>query len=139
MIILDTNVVSEPLRLRGDPQVTIWLGQQLAGTLFVTAVTVSELLTGVEVLPPGRRRDALRVAVNDSIADLFAGRILPFEANAAVAYASAMGRARTVGASIRIADGQIAAIALVHGFSVATRDAAPFRAAGVPIIDPWKA
>ena len=139
MIIADTNVVSEPLRLRGDPRVTEWLRRQAPGTLFITAISVSELLTGVEVLPAGRRRDTLRIAVSDAIASLFGSRILPFDLDAAIAYASAMGRARFAGASIRIADGQIAAIALTHRFAVATRDASPFIAAGVPVIDPWTA
>lgn len=137
MIFLDTNVISEPLRARPVPAVQHWLDRQLVETLFVTAVSVSELLLGVATLPQGRRRDALDADVRRSLSDLFGSRILPFDEPAAFAYADLMARARADGMTIGTADGQIAAIARVHGFAVATRDAAPFAAAGVAVIDPW--
>ncbi len=68
---------------------------------------------------------------------LFGSRLLPFDKAAAVAYAPIIGRAREAGQVISVADGQIAAIAMVHGFAVATRDTAPFKAAGVQVINPW--
>lgn len=69
---------------------------------------------------------------------LFGSRILSFDQQAAIVYAPIVGRARTSGRLISVADGQIAAIAAVHGFTIATRDTAPFVAAGVPIINPWE-
>jgi len=69
---------------------------------------------------------------------LFKNRILPFDERAAIAYAPVVTRARTAGKIISVADGQIAAIAAVHGFAVATRDTTPFVSAGVPVINPWK-
>jgi len=65
-------------------------------------------------------------------------RILPFDERAAIAYAPLVTRARAVGKIISVADGQIAAIAAVHGFAVATRDTTPFVSAGVPVVNPWK-
>ena len=139
MIILDTNVISEPLRARPVPAVQHWLDRQLVETLFVTAVSVSELLLGVATLPQGRRRDALGAEVRRSLCELFGSRILPFDQAAAFAYADLVARARANGLAIGTADGQIAAIAQAHGFAVATRDAGPFLAAGVAVIDPWTA
>ncbi len=138
MIVLDTNVVSEPMKTNGNRGVQDWLDQQAAETLYLTATSLSELLVGVEILPEGKRKGGLQVALSELLAMLFGARILPFDQQAAIAYARLVGRARIGGCPISVADGQIAAIAVVHGFTVATRDTAPFVAAGVPVINPWK-
>lgn len=139
MIILDTNVVSEPMRRQSDPSVQAWLDEQVAETLYVTAISLSELLVGVDALREGKRKQSLARALGELIDGLFGPRILPFDRDAALAYARIVGRARAAGKSISVADGQIAAIAAVHGFTVATRDTAPFVASGVPVINPWAA
>ena len=100
---------------------------------------MAELLVGIEILPTGRKRDRLKSALTASLSHLFEDRILCFDQHAAASYASAVAWTRSHGMTIGVADGQIAAIALVHGFAVATRDAAPFIAAGVAVIDPWAA
>lgn len=139
MIILDTNVVSEPMRPSGSPAVRAWLDRQVAETLYLTATGLSELMLGIEVLPSGRRREELRAGLAELLDTLFESRILSFDAAAAHAFARLVAQARSAGRAISVADGQIAAIATVHGFRVATRDRAPFEAAGVPVIDPWAA
>lgn len=139
MIILDINVASEPMRPSGSPAVRDWLDRQAAETLYLTATSLSELMLGVEILPAGRRRDELRIGLAELLDTLFENRILPFDAPAAHAFARLVAQACNAGRTIAVADGQIAAIAAVHGFSVATRDRAPFEAAGVPVIDPWAA
>ena len=138
MIILDTNVVSEPLRSMGDPHVRDWLDRQLGETLYLTSINLAELLLGVEMLPSGRRREDLGVALEKTVATLFGPRVLPFDSSAARAYAGLMARARAQGRAIGVADGQIAAIAQVHGFTVASRDTAPFLAAGLSVLNPWE-
>lgn len=138
MIILDTNVVSEPMKPSGNPSVQAWLDQQIAETLYLTATSLSELLVGIEILPDGKRKEGLDAALLKLLERLFGPRILPFNQQAAIAYAPLVGRARTGGCIISVADGQIAAIAAVHGFNVATRDTEPFVAAGVPVINPWE-
>ena len=138
MIVLDTNVVSEPMRRNGDPAVRTWLDQQAAETLYLTATSLSELLVGIEILPDSRRKKGLADALSELLISLFGSRILAFDQPAAMAYAPLVRRARTRGRLISVADAQIAAIAAAHGFSVATRDTAPFLAAGVPVINPWK-
>jgi predicted nucleic acid-binding protein len=139
MIILDTNVVSEPMRSRADRRVIEWLDAQAAETLFLTTISLAELLVGVAFLPDGARKTEISAALKDLLANLFGDRILAFDQPSARSYARLMSHARSAGQAIPVADGQIAAIALAHGFSVAARDAAPFRAAGVKVIDPWQA
>jgi toxin FitB len=138
MIILDTNVISEPMKIDGNAAVQAWLDMQVAETLFLTAVGLSELLLGIEVLPVGKRKQALAAALGDQIRVLFGPRILPFDQNAADAYAGLIARSREAGNAISVIDGQIAAIAAVHDFAVATRDVGPFEAAGVTVINPWE-
>lgn len=139
MIVLDTNVVSEPLRPAPAVSVLGWLDRQHPHTLYLTAITAAELFDGVGRLPAGRRRDELASAIERRVLPLFAGRILPFDEAAAVAFPRITARARAAGHATSMADACIAAIALSRNFAVATRDTAPFMAAGLEVIDPWQA
>lgn len=137
MILLDTNVMSEPLRHAPEPRVIAWIDAQAMETLFLSAITVAELRAGVALLPAGKRRAGLHENLEKRVLPLFAGRVLPCDLACTPAYAALMAKARSVGLAIATADGYIAAIAATHGFTVATRDTAPFVAAGVPVINPW--
>ena len=125
------------MRPQGDPAVQAWLDRQEAETLYVTAVSLSELLVGIELVPAGKRRANLAVSLARLLERLFGSRVLAFDQPAAIAYASAVARTRAVGYTISVADAQIAAIALVTGFTVATRDTDPFAAARIPVVNPW--
>jgi predicted nucleic acid-binding protein len=138
MIVLDTNVISEPLKPRADQSVIRWLDSQTPETLFLTATVLSEVLTGIALLPAGKRKLGMEMAMQSLLAKLFAGRFLSFDREAAIAFALLGSRAAAKGFSISVADCQIAAIAAVHGFAVATRDTAPFLAAGMPVVNPWE-
>lgn len=137
MIILDTNVVSEAVKINRNVDVVQWLDNQSAETLYLTAISLSELLLGVEVLPRGKRKEGLSAGLADLLAKLFGSRILSFDRSAATTYSVLIGKARSAGKTVSMADGQIAAIADAHGFIVATRDTIPFNALGVPVINPW--
>ena len=137
MILLDTNVVSEPLRPAPAARVIEWIDAQLLETLFLSAITVAELRAGVALLPAGRRRTGLQQSLETQVLPLFAGRVLPFDLGCTQAYAELMARARASGFAIASVDGYIAAIAAANGFAVATRDAGPFEAAGATVINPW--
>ena len=137
MIVLDTNVVSELMRDSPQPQVLSWLDDQLASTLFVTAITEAELRYGVEILPAGQRRDRLFAEVEGTLREDFAGRILPFDSAAARAYAVIAADRRAAGRPISQADCQIAAIARSRGARVATRDVDDFAGCGVEVMNPW--
>ena len=138
MILLDTNVVSEPLRSGPDARVIEWIDAQPLETLFLSAITVAELRAGVALLPAGKRRAGLRTSLETRVLPLFAGRVLPFDLGCTQAYAELMAKARTSGLAIASADGYIAAIAAANGFTVATRDTGPFEAAGAAVINPWQ-
>ena len=138
MIVLDTNVVSEAMKPAPDRAVRDWLDEQAAETLYLTSVTIAELLFGIGALPAGRRKQALATTL-DGVLGLFDGRILPFDTDAARRYADLAVAARDAGRGFPTPDGYIAAIAVSRGFAVATRDASAFDAAGVAVIDPWTA
>jgi predicted nucleic acid-binding protein len=136
MILLDTNVVSEAMKPEPDPAVRQWLDDQVAETLFLSSVTLAELLFGIGALPEGKRKDRLAAAI-DGLTQLFADRILPFDTDAARRYADLAVAARAAGKGFPTPDGYIAAIAAAHELSVASRDTSPYRAAGLAVIDPW--
>ena len=137
MILLDTNVVSEPLRRAPEPRVARWLDAQALETLHLSAITVAELRFGVRSLPAGRRRDRLDEDLEQRILPMFAGRVLAFDLAASQDYAELMARARSAGRAISVSDGYIAAIAAANAMTVATRDTAPFEAAGLGTVNPW--
>lgn len=138
MILLDTNVVSEAMKPMPDDAVRRWLDEQAAETLYLSSVTIAELMFGIGALPRGKRKDKLAGAL-DGVMELFADRVLPFDIDAARHYAGLAVKARAVGKGFPTPDGYIAAIAASKGFVVATRDTSAFHAADIEIIDPWKA
>ncbi len=137
MIILDTNVVSEPLRPRPEPAVLTWLDAQAPETLCLTSINLAELLAGIAALPAGRRRNRLAQALNEQVMPLFEGRVFGFDTQAAHAFARVHAGAAAAGNPISFADGAIAAIAAAHGCLIATRNVRDFKGAGVEVIDPW--
>ncbi len=138
MILLDTNVISEPLKLSADAGVLSWIDAQAIETLYLSTISLAEIRFGIESLPPGKRRETLHNSLEQRILPLFSGRILSFDAQASDAYAKLRARAREQGKAIAPADGYIAAIAMAKGLIVATRDTGPFEAAGLAVINPWK-
>ena len=136
MIVLDTNVVSEAMKPEPQQVVRDWLNNQAAETLYLSSVTLAELLFGIAALSAGKRKDMLALAL-DGLMGLFRDRVLPFDIDAARHYAELAVKAKTSGRSFLTADGYIAAIAVSRGFIVASRDMAPFAAAGVTVINPW--
>ncbi len=137
MIILDTNVVSEPLRPEPDPTVIDWLNAQEPETLYLTTVNQAELLAGIDTMPAGRRRTELKQALMDRIMPLFEGRLLAFDRQAAHAFARINASAQGAGNPISFADGAIAAIASAHGFILATRNVRDFKGTDIKLINPW--
>lgn len=137
MIVLDTNVVSEAMKPEPHPSVRAWLNDQAAATLFLSSVTLAELLFGIAALPAGKRKDMLAQAL-DGLMGLFRDRVLPFDTDAARRYAELAVTAKSGGRGFPTPDGYIAAIAASRGFIVASRDTAPYEAARVAVINPWK-
>ncbi|TIV85982.1 MAG: type II toxin-antitoxin system VapC family toxin, partial [Mesorhizobium sp.] len=133
----DTNVVSEVMRPRPNPAVLAWLDDQVAETLYLSSITLAEVLFGIEAMPAGRRKNGLAEAFA-AICAIFDQRMLGFDVEAARRYSSLAAKARAAGKGFPVPDGYIAAIAAAKGFTVASRDTAPFYAAGVSVINPWE-
>ena len=138
MILLDTNVVSELMRSSPNPVVETWVAERSVEELFFSAIGEAELRYGVAVMPAGRRRDRLASEIEAMLREDFEGRVLPFDSEAAHAYAELASARRVAGRPISIADCQIAAIAKSRDMAVATRNVRDFTDLGVDVIDPWK-
>ncbi len=137
MIILDTNVVSEPLRPRPNREVLDWLDRQSPETLYLTTINIAELWTGIEILPAGKRRTQLQNLMSTDVLPLFENRVLSFDEEAALAFARVAAKAQAAGNRIDFADCAIAAIATARGFMLATRNTKDFKGSGVELLNPW--
>ena len=137
MIVLDTNVLSEPLKLRPDEQVLAWLAS-LDEEAGVTSISVGELLTGVRALPVGRRREGLLEAIEATLRT-FAGSVLAYDEAAARHYARLQESRRGAGRPLPVEAGMIAAICVARGTTLATRNSSDFAGLGLDLVDPWSA
>lgn len=139
MILLDTNVISEYLRERPHAAVSAWLDAQPEEDLWTTSVVLAELLSGVEMMPTGRKQKALRDSIEEMISADFRGQVLAFNLPAARHYAQILAARRKIGRPIHEFDAQIAAIARLHGASLATRNVDDFAACNLDLVNPWEA
>ena len=137
MIVLDTNVISELMKAKPEPAVFAWVSRQPPEDLFISTISMAEILYGIELLPKGKRRDGLLLEAEATFARHFAARILAFDEHAARVFGSIVAARRIRGRPIGIADGQIAAIVRCHQASLATRDTGDFEGSGVQLINPW--
>ena len=137
MIVLDTNVISEPLKRLPEPRVMEWLDNQSAETLFLTTISRAELRFGVLKLPDGKRKSALAVQI-ERVLELFKDRTLDFDAAAADKLAEIAAHGEKIGKPAVAPDAYIAACAAARGFAVATRNVGHFKHAGIRVIDPWE-
>lgn len=137
MIVLDTNVVSELMKDRPQPEVLAWVDDQLADALFITTITEAEIRAGIAVLPDGQRRRGLLAAAEHVFGVSFAERILPFDSEAARAYGFVAAGRRAAGRLISTHDCLIAAITRSQGTAIATRNVDDFEGCGVEITNPW--
>ncbi len=136
-VLLDTNVVSELLRPSPNPIVEGWVAGRQAADLNFSAVGEAELRYGVAVLPAGRRRDALALAIEAILREDFEDRVLPFDSAAAREYADIAASRRAAGRPVAPADCQIAAIARSRDLTVATRNVRDFADMEIELVDPW--
>lgn len=138
MILLDTNVISELMKMQPDPSVLSWLDKQSGSDLFTSAVTKAEIELGIALLPDGKRRDSIAAAANIMFTQDFAHRILSFDGAVASFYATLVSHRMGIGRPISVEDAQIAAIALRHDLVLATRNVKDFLGIErMEIVDPW--
>lgn len=136
MILVDTNVLSELTKPKPEDRVVNWL-EMNEPALAAPTIALAELRYGIERLPQGRRRSSLQ-QFWQTTRDRFRGRIFSFDERAAETYGEVAAVAERAGRRLNVQDGQIAAIALVHRMTVATRNTGHFEAAGVAIVNPWE-
>lgn len=136
MIVVDTNVVAEVMRSEPNEVVRRWGLALPSDESYTTAITLAEILYGIERLPGGRRKDLLRTTAADVFAT-FGDRVLPFDADAAAHYPSIVEARERLGRPIDGFDAQIASICRVGGAALATRNVRDFEHTGIEVIDPW--
>lgn len=137
MIVLDTNVISELMRSEPDARVMAWFADQPMAGVFTTTLTQAEIFYGLALLPQGRRRDDLLAAARPMFDIDLAGRILPFDTDAALAYPEVAAGRKRAARPISQIDAQIAAIVRSRGARLATRNVRDFADCGITVVDPW--
>ena len=139
MILLDTNVVSEVMRAMPARTVLDWLNDQESTTLYVSTVTIGEIVYGLRVMPDGKRRSGLDEKFERFVVLAFTQRVLAYDEPAARVYGEVMGRRKELGRPMSAPDGQIAAIARCNHMAVATRNVADFEHCGIEVVNPFEA
>ncbi len=138
MLMLDTNMLSAMMSAKPAQKVADWIVEQPSEMLYTAAVCQAEILSGIAILPDGRRRTDLAEAARAMFAEDFQGRVLPFDSEAAAAYAKMFALRRKAGGPVGTIDLMLAAIASARGASVVTRNVADFEGVGLMIINPWE-
>ena len=135
--LLDTNVPSELTEPKSDKRVEQWLEEADDDQLFLSVITMGELLKGITILPESKRRRDLQDWVDGKLRKWFDGRILPVSDRIAERWGILSGECQLLGTPLNTTDGLIAATALEHGLIVVTRNTSDFALAGVKIVNPW--
>jgi predicted nucleic acid-binding protein len=135
--LLDTNVPSELTRRISAPRVERWLDQANDDELYLSVISLGEILKGITVLPMSKRRDGLQEWLDSTLRPWFEGRILPVTASIAERWGILSGKCRLQGRDVKVADGLIMATALHHNLTVVTRNVRDFAGVGVAVLNPW--
>lgn len=137
MILLDTGILSEAMKPAPERSLLSWLDHQRAESLFISSVSIGEILYGIGLLPDGTGKDQLANALERTL-NLFSGRMLTFDTVAAFAFAEIATAAKRKGKGYSISDTYLAAIAAGHGLTLASRNPALYESFGVLVIEPGK-
>lgn len=135
--LLDTNVVSEWVKPRPDPGVVEWLATADEDRLFLSVVTLAELRYGVERLAAGRKRARLQQWLEMELTDRFRDRIVDVSQAVAGSWGKLLAKAETIGQTVGVIDGFLAATALVHEMTLVTRNVEDFSDVGIKVFNPW--
>jgi predicted nucleic acid-binding protein len=136
MIVLDTNVLSALMRSQPETKVVAWLDAQPRDSVWITSITALEVRFGLQIMPAGKKRTALLHAF-ESLLDTIDHRIAAFDAAAAEHAGDLMARCQDAGRPVDLRDTMIAGIVLARRASLATRNVAHFKDAGISVVDPW--
>jgi toxin FitB len=137
VIVLDTNVLSEAMRTRPDKTVATWLSGPYADDAYTTAISVGEILTGIGMLPRGKRRDRLR-QITERLLEELKDRVLAYDTHAATIYAQLHEKRRIAGRPLSVEDGMIASICARENARLATRNVRDFADLEIELVNPWE-
>lgn len=137
--LLDTNCISELVRLNPEPRVMEWMQAADEASLYLSVLTLGEIRKGVAALPQGKRRTRLETWLDIELRARFAGRILPIDVPVADRWGLLTATAKREGKTLSTIDGLLAAIALHHNLTVVSRNVSDFADTPVQVLNPWKA
>jgi len=138
-LLLDTNVLSEVTKPAPDTRVLKWLNGLDEDRSFISAISIAEIRRGVALMDPGRKREALAEWLAEDLPQRFEHRVLPVDEPVALAWGDLMGLAKRSGRGLSSMDGLIAATAIAHDLTLATRNRKDFEGFGLKLLDPWTA
>jgi predicted nucleic acid-binding protein len=136
-LLLDTNVLSEVTKPRPDARVLRWLDGLDEDRTFISVVSIAEIRRGIALMDSGRKRDALAEWLARDLPQRFEGRVIPVGDAVALAWGDMMGLAKRSGGGLSSMDGLIAATAIAHDLTLATRNSKDFEGFGIVLLDPW--
>ena len=137
--LLDTNCISEFVRIQPEPAVVAWMEAADETLLYLSVLTLGEIRKGLAGLPQSKRRTHLETWLETELRVRFAGRILPIDAGVADRWGSLAARAKSEEKALATVDGLLAATALHHNLTVVSRNVNNFKNTHVPVLNPWKA
>jgi toxin FitB len=136
--LLDTNCISEAVRLHPDPRVISWLETADEGLLYLSVLTLGEIRKGVACLPQGRRRASLESWLTVELRARFSARILPIDAAIADRWGLLAATAKNKGRALSTIDVLLAATAINHSLTIVSRNDGDFADMQVAVLNPWK-
>jgi predicted nucleic acid-binding protein len=136
--LLDTNCISEVVRLKPDPHVMSWIEAAEEGLLYLSVLTLGEIRKGLAALPQGKRRSRLETWLEVELQARFSGRILSIDATVADRWGLLAAAAKIKGKPLSAIDGLLAATAIHHNLTIVSRNVADFRNTPAPVVNPWE-
>lgn len=136
--LLDTNCISEAVRVTPEPRVLAWIGAADESLLYLSVLTFGEIRKGLAALPQGKPRTKLEAWLEVELRARFSGRILSIDAEIADRWGLLAAGARGQGKALSVIDGLLAATALHHNLTIVSRNTSDFSNLPVAVVNPWK-
>src|SRR5229473_6533732 len=136
--LLDTNCISEVVRVKPEPRVMAWIEAAEETLLYLSVLTFGEIRKGVAMLPQGKRRSGLETWLEVELQARFSGRILPIDEPVADRWGLLAANAKSKGKALSLIDGLLAATAIHHNLTIVSRNVGDFTNTQVPVVNPWE-
>lgn len=136
--LLDTNVISESVSKKPNADVLMWLRESDPRTMYLSVVTIGELVKGIHRLQPFKRRTRLEQWIQHDLMGQFSGQILPLDVKIMIVWGELVARLQKVGRVLPAMDSMIAATAIHHQMTLVTRNTKDFKAMGLVLFNPWQ-